>query len=438
MYKTKLVALYLTALFASVAFGDNDPFCSVTTCGEVGGSCDDTTFCPLPTTCRDGICRYDKEGDNCTLTCTGTETYCKNKKCVAYVKEGGDCSEYECQSGLKCGDDKVCRHPPETKGSECSSTIGCDLLSGLVCIDGTCQELPGEGKECYNKLCKGELKCDANNKCVKPPKKGESCDVTLGCRGTDVYCAYDIIAKNGVCTEYPGLDEECTLTCKTGYVCTLVDSALKCKKNNPVKGDYCSVAIPCRGSYECEDNVCVESKTCSAYDDCTGFPNKICSNGKCVDSMTVEEGGKCSTETILTIDSVVASTFQCKEGHGCVDGKCLKIETKLSDAKNCSSCPSDSRCLCNDKDGRFQCVPYPYADKGIRSDVKSYYDLKDECAADTKVCEKAISKLSSVNSKINNKFYSYTFAKRCDLIAAASSVKVSFALLMAVLFFFSL
>lgn len=446
MYTTRLVALYLAALCSSVAFGDLT--CSAIKCGEVGGACDASTLCPAPTVCQDGVCRYNKEGDNCTaiLGCTGTETYCKDGKCVNYRGDGENCTEYKCQSDLKCGDDKICHNIPSKEGATCTESIGCDTLSGLYCKDGKCFGLPGEGQACYKSLCKAGLRCD-NDKCVKLPKKGESCSIATGCEGSDLYCAVDIVSGS-VCREKPAKDEKCTTICKEGYTCVTVDSEKVCKKSNPGKGEYCKAPlITCSGRYQCENNKCVDTTTCSRYDGCTGYPSRICLNGNCVESMKVEDGYACEYVTTTAFDSATVSSFQCKEGSGCVKnlvtGKatCVKIETKLKDRKNCTlgACPADSFCSCDDNIGNIQCIPYAYSDKGIRDDVRSYYDLKDECG-DLKIgaCADLANKLSAVTRKINDKFYSYSYLSRCDLFAAASTLKVSATLLLALLLFFSL
>ena len=447
MHKTKLVALYLTALCSSVAFGD--PMCTAVTCGEVGGACDETTLCPLPTVCQDGVCRYNKEGDNCTKyinECTGTETYCVDGKCVNYRGEGENCTVYQCKSELKCGEDGLCHNIPDKEGATCTESIGCDILSMLYCKDGKCRGFPGEGEECYNSLCKSGLACK-DGKCAKLPKKGESCQLTTGCEGSDLYCAPDVISGN-VCKEKPGEGEKCLSICKDGYACVTVDSEKVCKKSNPGKGEYCKApTIVCSGNYVCENNVCVDTKKCLTYDGCTGFPSRLCVNYNCVDSMKIEDGYSCEYITSTVFDPATISSFQCKEGSGCVrnaiTGKatCVKIETKLEDRKNCSltGCPADSFCSCDDSVGKTQCIPYPYADKGIFNEVKSYYDLKDDCGIfGLDACLGLKDKLSDVTKKINEKFYSYTYLKRCELFAAASTLKVSATLLLALLLFFSL
>lgn len=442
MSKVKFVVLCLSAMCASAALGDF--LCSVVTCGEVGGKCDDTTVCPAPTTCRDGKCQYSQPGDNCSIlsSCSGTETYCKNKKCVAYLKEGGNCTEYECASDLKCNDNKVCQKVPRKEGDSCTDTVGCDLSKGVYCSNGKCKGLPKEGETCYLTFCKAGLKCNSKNVCEKPAKKGEKCSSTVGCDGDDLYCSVDLIGGN-VCKEYPGEDESCTTLCKSGYTCTLADKSMKCKKSNPDKGDYCyPLLLPCTGKYQCKDNKCVETITCTEYDGCSGFPERICStDGNCIESMTGEEGHTCSLDVNSIINVNVAASFQCKEGYGCVpslnSGKCVKIETKLGDRKNCTLgvCPEDSFCSCNDKIGKNQCVPYPYADKSLRSKAKKVYELKNKYGI---LNEEFLSEYNELNDDINDQFYSYSYLSRCDLFAAASAVKVSFALIIAVLMFFSL
>lgn len=473
--RRRFVAVAVIVFVAAVARADD--LCTAIKCGEVGGKCDENTVCPLPTVCQDGTCRYNKAGDNCTYMCTGSETYCNRSsgKCVNYLKKGDDCTSGSCDSGLFCynGDNTchkypegdgdeciyltsicpgtlrctanrtqkigVCHELPGKEGAECKATVGCDPEKELVCKDGQCKSLPGKGDYCYLGACKLGLACNEEGKCDDLPGENEKCQSAYGCKGDDLYC-------DNTCKKLPGDDEFCSTStgCRSGYSCvttTLLPWTTKCKKSEPEKGDYCHTVYGprCTGNYNCVKNVCEEPTVCFAYDSCPGFPEKICKGDKCVDSMTGDEGESCSIAITATlVESTVAATFQCKEGYGCVSGKCTKIETKLDDHRKCTDgygCPTDSFCGCNDKDGITQCIPLPYADKDIRDDVKKVYELASKCTTpskDTDSCKELAEKTEDLSDDIDDKFYSYTATRRCDLFAGASAVKASLTVILGV------
>ncbi len=145
--------------------------------------------------------------------------------CEVRAAEGESCLERECDVGLVCGTENICR--PRTKlGDPCSPDAPCDLV--MPCRGGVCSKPPGDGEPCAT--------------------EGLSCDLfqLLTCSPTTMLCESESV---------PGIGEACTDRCAGGAVCSPttgtcippIAAGLGCSPDGE---------RPCDATLECVDGIC--------------------------------------------------------------------------------------------------------------------------------------------------------------------------------------
>ena len=249
-----------------------------------------------------------------------------------------------------------------TENADCDHSSACDLSKGLYC--------ESVAKKCFKYLQK-------NDTCLYSP------------------CAPELICNNSKCVDLPGPGEDCLLNnCNSSARCLYTTN--KCMKTPAEKGGYCDeeIHIYCKSDLTCDNvnHVCIDyDGSCSESADCPNFPENICFKGKCIKAFSLKSGEECPVASMNPQASDFdgfSAIFGCEEGYACISdsdpdvGKCTKVTTKASDKKECdvdSDCAADAYCTCNYKSGSGVCVPYPYSDKKVFSNVKDFVAKYVDC-----------------------------------------------------------
>lgn len=181
------------------------------------GTLADGTSCADDAQCVSGSCFVDD-----TATCG---------KCGPRAALGADCTNSNCERGLKCGSDKKCTNG--NPGSPCGKQEDCRILT--ACREGTCKDVLQEGAACTN---------------GKP--ESIPCDLTKA-----LFCVENVCKKAAI--SVAGTDEKCGLTSASPLTVTLCNtgecSADKCRAW-AADGAACTTEGDCQDPAKCRNGKC--------------------------------------------------------------------------------------------------------------------------------------------------------------------------------------
>lgn len=226
--------------------------CTPVICGKKGDFCSKCTICMNGTSCLDGECRKNIDGDICSNGCSDEGLYCNHTRCMPRVEEGQKC---------------VYRR------DECGTDLYCDAT--ITERTGVCRRYPDEGETCRRHKCRDGLDCeydeiDEFGICRKSPRNiGDECSRGHGCGGVEsgLFCNVtgdsDYLKSNeykfiGTCVPLPGLNGDCSYSgiCKSGFECV----EYNCVPNPAPKNGYCDNSrVFCGPGLFCFSNVCGDS-----------------------------------------------------------------------------------------------------------------------------------------------------------------------------------
>jgi hypothetical protein len=204
-----------------------------------GGNCDTTAGAKAPDSDIDcGACAtYLPVGAMCSSHGPACDPYvsrCSGDPgtCLAYAKEGEDCTEAPCDPVLLCDSETTTCKPLPAKGDPC--TFNCK--QPFVCASGTCADPAKEGEPCPSGgECAVGLICNAAQICAQPKRVGVGeacgfveqefvdCNEGLECGFTSQKCEEPKV-KGSPCT--PGMFECGELLACVSGACQVPDFAL--------------------------------------------------------------------------------------------------------------------------------------------------------------------------------------------------------------------
>lgn len=284
--------------------------------GESAGTCllpcDDTSDCPSPTICKDGVL-------NNTGVCIAPEAAnepCQPTTCAA---EGAECGTIEtCGETLSCG--------------ECSEGESCNAENRCECAPTTCEEL---GAECgtIDDGCGGALDCGGCDGFESCGEEGTP-EANL-CQACVALTCEDAGAQCGAVDDGCGGELDCG-GCEAGEACGEAGSAdanqcvcaptVTCESAGVVCG---SIDDGCGNTLECEE--------CPAFETCGGGGEpEVCG---CTPTTCEDEGRSCGS-----IADGCGNTLNCGD---CPNGYCDAGQCEFGcDPVRQLGCPaSDERCI---------------------------------------------------------------------------------------------
>lgn len=268
-----------------------------------------------------------KRGENC-LARNDCESglACLNGTCAknefGLEVAANQCVRIECDIDEDCCGDRPTSAPAKCRGRD--SICSMPTLPGCVattCVDDT---TCGGGASCLG-TCVGTgqvagTTCTVASDC---PKVTNTC--VMGTGLTYGYCSL----TNTYCTS--------TILCTTP---TATCSSKTCRCQNP---DYQPTNTICTDPdcediclLRCEDNLCLQDKSCKVDTDCASVGLRICDDGRCVECTTNKD---CDEKNDETCDSgqchkPCKQNEECPLFNECVKGDCVYV-----------GCQSDRECI---------------------------------------------------------------------------------------------
>ncbi len=296
-------------------------------------------------------------GQNCAskisnIVCADGKGSCRffagSKKCLAWAKEGEECTVSVCQTGLKCmidapkGETKPsCRKPGE-KDAYCNKDSHCQ--PALRCSNKQkCETALVEGDRCQRAgQCATAFACDLDKqKCVKRVAQGQPCMAHPQCQ-QGLRCLG--LALKGSCQKRGQVGDACESTpqCAEGNTCDRTTK--KCKKLAK-QGETCRSGSDCGAGLGCDTKTsqCVtlptEGKAClfGVKECAAGLSCYTQKKGQGVCQRPTQEGTPCTKDT------------NCETGLGCSSDRCTKLPTvgqKCLNGRLCLNSYCDSTITC--------------------------------------------------------------------------------------------
>lgn len=240
--------------------------------------------------CKAGLwCDEDARADKCGGTC------------VPLGKEGESCdlSRLECVSGLDCVDGTCQKNPPKGVGQTCSSDSDCK-------DDLNCESQPGDDKRCRSPKGPGQTcsfgDCQSDHDCVVDPSDPN---------GSKEIC----VAEDAITAGQPCTDDD---ICKPGLLC----HNNTCRKvNRNGRGQSCDGVLDfCKVGLACRPTSGGNGRQCAVFGD-AGDP---CVDSACKPGLYCKNGGSGTG----TCRPTVAEGKNCERGGCkgmlyCVAGTCI-------------------------------------------------------------------------------------------------------------------
>jgi hypothetical protein len=316
---------------------------------------------------------------------------------------------------------------PETRGQRgetCLARNDCD--TGLACINNTCAKnefnLDVTAKQCIREECTETADCCGDKLTEAPAKcdgRHEICEVPTiaGCSTTATCTTANAATVCGGGTCNPGT---CSGSFQTGTAC---ETATDCPKNvcitpaGSVTGScslsaaFCDAATPC-ATYtatcstrrcnclnpvyntsdpictdtdcddicllRCQDNLCLEDKSCKTDDQCLALGFQVCDGGRCVECTTKAD---CDEENEETCESgkcrkPCKANEECPLFAACVKGDCVY-----------QGCNDDRECILAASRGLQGVGGTSNAQAAGADDPRLYKCLANDADPDHKTCK---------------------------------------------------
>ncbi|MEZ4297584.1 MAG: hypothetical protein R3B70_21665 [Polyangiaceae bacterium] len=372
-------------------------------------TCDDGTFCVVPSDCTSGFCVDAVCCDTaCDDTCSACSAAAKGEGddgACGFAPQGTDphddcgisasdtcgdatglcdgagvCEQWP--AGTACGDAASCASGIQTNADACNGLGQCADQGTVVCAPFACGP-----SEC-NDTCAGDADCAAdafceNTVCVAKKPLAAACGGANECASgscADGLCCDDVCAGScKACSVVAGgqTDGTCTPTAAgqdpagdcggTG----LCDGNGGCKKNN---GQACILGTECL-SGNCADGFCCNTPCVGLCQACSNLKKGSGANGscgfvgvgvdpddECAGATSCSGGGTCS---LFPLGAACALNGECQSGF-CVDGNCCNTACQGF----CQACSTAKTGLAN----------------GTCDDIVAGTDPDDECAG-AEVCD---------------------------------------------------
>jgi hypothetical protein len=194
------------------------------------GSLADGTNCTADAQCRTGSCFLDDKA-----ACG---------KCGPRAALGADCTNSQCDYGLKCNATKICTDG--AVGAAC--TVDSDCRSLTYCRKGVCTAPLPEGAACVTRPGTTDPPCDLSKALFCFPNQlldpnGTCKKVTVSVANNGEKCGLKSLAPPEVivCTNGDCINDLCVAHLADGAACTDADGQPKCQEPAKCRAGFCSL-----------------------------------------------------------------------------------------------------------------------------------------------------------------------------------------------------
>jgi hypothetical protein len=258
--------------------------------GKRGETCLARNDCDTGLACLSGICAKNE------FNLDVTAKQCIREEC----SDTADCcGDKATEAPAKCADRNAICEPANATILGCSTTATCTTATAdTVCGGGTCT--PG--------VCSGGTSpgatCETATDCPK-----DTCNTATG------YCTVNTAYTCTINSQCPGYTATCSIR-----RCNCVNPVYN--PNDPICSDPdCEDICLLR----CQDNLCLEDKSCKTDAQCIALGLQVCDGGRCVECT---KNSECDEENDETCESGVCqkpckANEECPLFAACVEGDCV-------------------------------------------------------------------------------------------------------------------